>query len=119
MDKGREVAASKREHPRKFRLDEFWWRARGTFERGMAVIQVIAEDKGRKMVTRPGTVVHTKKWTRNGKSVTFVYVEVPPGRAVRLERLTSRIGAEGVRRLKRGGIVTPELAAKLLKAWAN
>lgn len=117
MDEGRSVAASKQEHPRKFSLHEFWWRGRAPFAPGMMVIQVVADGKCPKMVSRPGMVVHVRRWRSHGKLLTFVYVEVPRGRPVRLDRLKGRLGSEGVRRLKRGGRVNSQLALRLLRAW--
>src|SRR5262249_44278868 len=104
--------------PRRHRLDKFWWKGLCPFAEHQQVLQVTREPDGRRMVTRPGTVVHLEPWPRRGRRrVTFVYLERPKGRRVLLQQLRARIGAKGVRRLGRGGEASRAWKDLFLRAW--
>jgi hypothetical protein len=100
-------------------VDHFWWPSPSPFRPGMIVIQVLHEDRKRQMVTKPGTVINVRRWQKRGRRASFVYLEIPIGRRVPLERLKQRIGSPALLRLKRGGKVNAELAQELLGAWQS
>lgn len=110
MDAGREVAKTRR-RIRSHALHEFWWRGRA-FAPGEVLVQVVEEPDGRKMVDRPGIVIYTRR--RGGG--TFVYLEVPLGRRVHLDRLATRMGRGAKKRLLRGGRFGDPWKTRLLAA---
>lgn len=81
------------------------------------VVQVLTENDGRRMISPPGTVVHTRVWRRAGTIFTFVYVELPKKRRIGLERLARQIGAGAEKRLRRGGVVSRAFAERWLAVW--
>jgi hypothetical protein len=116
---GRQVAARRRKNPSGHTLEEFGWSGTCPLRRGDMVIQVLDEGHGQKMVSPPGTVVHTRTWRRGRRAMTFVYVEVPTRRRVVLERLAKRLGYNAGKRLSRGGRVQRDFAERLLAAWSQ
>lgn len=67
----------------------------------------------------PADVLHTRVWRRrNGREVTFVYLELPDVRRVGLEKLAAHLGRGAKKNLRKNGIVRDEdFAEKLLANW--
>jgi hypothetical protein len=115
---GRRTATKRMEKPRRHSLEEFWWSGeRSSFLPGEMVVQVLNEGDGRVVVSPPGTVVHTRKWRRGTRKLTFIYVEVPKRRRMTLDRLAKRMGRGSKKRLSREGQLSRDFAQRLLMAW--
>jgi len=117
QESGREVAVSRQEHPRKFRVDDFWWLGDCPYLDGDTVVQVVDEGEGRVLVAPPGKVIHRRVWKEGPRKVTFVYLELPKKRRVALKKLAARVGDDAAKRLGRGGLVSRQFAERLLRAW--
>lgn len=112
------VAKSRRKHQRSHRLDEFFIVGRCRYEPGDTVVQVLKDDGKARMVFPPGNVVHVRKWSDGRRRVTFVFLEVPKVRSVRLDRLADRLGWGTGKKLKRHGLVRDyAFGRQLLSAW--
>ncbi len=117
-ESARAVAKSRRKHQRSHRLDEFFITGRCRYEPGDTVIQVLKEHGNRPMVFPPGNVVHVRKWSDGRRPVTFVFLEVPKARRVRLDRLADRLAWGAGKKLKRHGLVRDyAFGRQLLSAW--
>jgi hypothetical protein len=82
------------------------------------VIQVIREEDGRRLIDAPGAIIHMHRWQRNGRRVTFVYLEMPKARRISLEKLAKRLGYGAKKKLQRNGLVRdPEFSEALYKNW--
>ena len=115
----RRVAVKRQEKPRRHKLDDFWWPGKCPFRLGDIVVQVLDEGAGRRMVSPPGTVVHTLPWRRGSRTTTFVYVELPAQRRVALEKLARRLGGVARKRLHRAGRLNRAFAGRLLEALSQ
>ena len=115
---GRQVAESKRKHRRTHFLDEFSW-SKDTFSKGDAVVQLVDEYEGSKLVVPPGEVIDTRKWSNGRQHCTFIYLEVPHRRRIRMNKLAKRLGRGASKKLKRSGRVNQDFAGKLRAVWQN
>lgn len=116
--RARAVAQSRRKHQQSHTLDEFFIVGRCRYERGDTVVQVLKEDGESRVVFPPGDVVHVRKWSDGRRRITFVFLEVPKSRRVRLDRLADRLGWGAGKKLKRHGLVREyAFARRLLAAW--
>lgn len=113
---GLRVAKSRRKHTKTHSLEVFRWH-NDSIRRGESVVQVVAEGDGPSLVTSPGRVLNTKRWSNGRKSCTFVYLEVPNRKRVRVNKLAKRLGRGAGKKLKRSGPLRGELATKLRQAW--
>lgn len=112
------MAQSRRKHQQSHTLDEFFIVGRCRYERGDTVVQVLKEDGESRVVFPPGDVVHVRKWSDGRRRITFVFLEVPKSRRVRLDRLADRLGWGAGKKLKRHGLVREyAFARRLLAAW--
>lgn len=120
QEAGRKVAAKRRQKPKRHKLDDFFWFGnKCPYCPGDMVVQVLKEGGGRRMISPPGTVVHTRAWRRGSRTTTFVFVEIPVRRRRVLEALAKRMGYGADKRLKKGGRLTRDFAERLLDAWAE
>ncbi len=81
------------------------------------IVQITREENDRIFVSAPGRVLKTKKWSNGRKSCTFVYLEVPKCRRIRVDNLAKRLGRDASKRLNRSGLVASDFADKLREAW--
>jgi hypothetical protein len=116
---GRKLAAKRMERPRRHELDEFWCGGNYSASPGDIVVQVLDEGGNQHMVSPPGTVLHTRKWRRGKRELTFVFVELPARRRIALDRLARRLGRGSKKRLYREGQASRAFAERLLQAWQN
>jgi hypothetical protein len=118
-EKGLGVAKSRQKQKRGYIVESFWWPGKCPYYDEDKVIQVTKYPDGRRFVHAPADVLHTRVWRRrNGREVTFVYLELPDVRRVSLERLAERLGRGAKKNLRRNGIVRNEdFAEKLLGNW--
>lgn len=115
-EEGLVAAKAKRDKRSTHHVDEYCWTG-GTFLRGETVVQVLDEGNGATFVSPPGRVIHTKNWSNGRRRCTFVYLEVPNRRRVRLDRLAQRLGRGSRKRLQRSGHVKSDFAEQLRQAW--
>ena len=116
-ESGRKVAEKRQKHPRRHILEDFWHFGKCPYRRGDTVVQILNDGNGRRMISPPGNVVHTRKWARGTKKCTFIYVELQKRRRMALDRLASRMGGDAKKRLERAGQVSRNFAERLLAAW--
>jgi hypothetical protein len=117
-ESGYQAAKSRRKHGRNYALERFNWSGDAPFRNGDKVIQVVKEEDGRRLIDAPGDIVHMRRWQRNGRRVTFVYLEIPKVRRTNLEKLARRFGYGAKKKLHRNGLVrNREFAEVLLGNW--
>lgn len=114
--KGRKVAESKREHRRFHFLDEFRW-SNDSISKGDTVVQLVDEYDGPKLVSPPAKVIDTRRWSNGRQKCTFIYLEVPRHRRIRMNRLAQRLGRGAAKRLRRSGWVNSRFAERLRQLW--
>lgn len=116
--KGLLVAKSRRKHARTYVLDDFSWGKTSLFRPGDKVIQVVEEGRNHRLIDAPADVIHIRKWSGNGRHATFVYVELPDVRRVRLDKLAKRLGYGAKKKLHKNGLVRDRVfTEKLLGNW--
>ena len=91
-EKGMTIAKSRRKHKRNYIVDSFWWSGACSFRERDKVVRVTEHPKGQRLVDAPADVIHTRSWRRNGREITFIYLELPDVRRVSLEKLARRLG---------------------------
>jgi hypothetical protein len=116
LEQGRKAANEKRKHRRTHYLDEFR-RANDSIRSGDTVVQLVDERNGPDLVTPPGEVIGTKNWSNGKRHCTFVFLEVPKRKRVRVDRLARRLGRGAVKKLKRSGLVAEEFAERLRREF--
>lgn len=118
---GFRIARSRRKHyGRTYLLQDFNWPGNASFRERDKVIQIVREAGGERLVDAPGEVLYTRKWRRGRRHVTFIYLEVPHVRRVRLERLALRLGYGSKKKLLRNGLVRDrDFAEALLGHWGR
>ncbi|MHC2462435.1 hypothetical protein [Bradyrhizobium embrapense] len=68
---------------------------------------------GQQLIDAPADVIHTRPWRgRDGREVTFVYLELPEVRRVSLTTLAKRLGRGARKNLHKNGIVRDEVFAE-------
>jgi hypothetical protein len=118
QEAGERAARSKRKLRRTHVLEDCWWTGNCPIQVGDTVVKVLTEDDGRKFVSPPGNVIHTRKWRRGRQRVTFVYLEVLNRRRILAVRLAKHLGYGAKKQLSRNGqIRNQDFAEKLLTAW--
>jgi PLD-like domain len=118
--KGLLVAKSRRKYGRSYVLDDFSWGKTSLFRPGDKIVQVVNEGGNRRLIDAPADVIHTRKWSRNGRHVKFVYVELPNVRRISLDKLAKRLGYGAKKKLNRNGLVRDRVfAGKLLGSWSQ
>jgi len=115
-EQGQKFAESKRKHRRTHFLDKFQWN-NNSFRRGESVIQVVEERDGRSLVVPPGEVINTKDWSNGRQSCTFVFLEVPSGRRMRVNKLAKRLGRGASKRLRRSGWLRSDFAERVRRLF--
>jgi hypothetical protein len=117
-EQGARIAESKRKRRRTHDLEEFHWSGIGSFQLGESIVQVLDELDGRaKLVSPPGDVISTRRWSNGRRSCLFVYLEVPRRRRIRVNKLANRLGRGAKKALQRGGRVNRDFAERLREAW--
>jgi PLD-like domain len=120
QERGLKAAMSRRKHGRTYEMQDFNWYGKATFQRDDKIIQVIKEDDGRRLIDAPADIIHMHRWQRNGRRVTFVYLEVPKVRRISLEKLAKRLGYGAKKKLQKNGLVRDrEFAEALYKNWKS
>lgn len=118
LEKGMAVAESRRKQKRGYTVDNFWWTGRCPFRERDKVVQVTEYPNGRRLIDAPADVIYTRTWRRNGREVTFVFLELPDVRRVSLEQLARRLGYGAKKKLHKSGIVRDQVfGGKLLGNW--
>jgi hypothetical protein len=119
-EKGLAVGESRRKQKRGYTVDKFWWTGKCPFKERDKVIQVTEYPDGKRLIDAPADVINTHVWRRNGREVTFVYLELPEVRRVSLDVLARRLGYGAKKKLHKSGIVgDPAFEAKLLGNWSQ
>jgi hypothetical protein len=115
-EQGRRSAQSKRHHRGTHDLQHFHW-PNDSIHPGETIVQVMDEDGGSQYVYPPGEVVSIRRWSNGRQRCTFVYLEVPRRRRIRIKKLGKDLGRGAIKRLRRAGSVSTDFAEKLRKAW--
>lgn len=116
--RARAIAKSRRKHQRSHTLDEFFITGRCGYQHGDTVIQIFNEDGNAAMVLPPGNVVHVRRWSDGHRRITFVFLEVPKRRRVRLDRFAHRLGPRSAKKLRRHGLIRDyTFGRQVLSAW--
>lgn len=111
-------ARRQRKHGRTYVLQHFNWSGDAPFRKGDKIIQVVNEGGGSRLIDAPGDVLNTRTWKKQNRSVTFVYLELPRVRRIRLEKLSRRLGYGAKRKLLRNGLVRDRgFKENLLSRW--
>lgn len=118
-EEGMAVARKKREHKRQWKLDSFRWHGKLNIGPGEVVLQVTAEDGGRRLVDPPANVLFIQNLPQSLGGGAFIYVEMPAGlRRRSAESLAKRLGDGGDKLLKRNGVVRSRAHVEsLLGLW--
>jgi hypothetical protein len=118
-DAQRSVAEKCRDHSSGFELESFRVTGSCRYKRGDIVLQVTDEGRGAVFVAPPGNVVHVGTRRRGNRQVSFVYIERPARRRMRVNTVARALG-RGVRtRLRRNGLIRDaDFTQSLLKLWA-
>ncbi|UPT99437.1 hypothetical protein J4G48_0015895 [Bradyrhizobium barranii subsp. apii] len=113
------VAQSRRKRKRGYIVDSFWWPGKCPYYENDKVVQVTEYANGERLIDAPADVIHTRPWRgRDGREVTFVYLELPDVRRVSLKTLAKRLGRGAKKNLYKNGIVRDDdFAEKLLANW--
>jgi len=120
MEAGKIASKKLMEEPRTNKIDEpFWCLDKCRYNPGDIVVQVIHEKGGRQMVSPPAKVLNTKPWKKGSERCTFVFVEMPKRRWIRMERLAKRIGRGAQKNLRGEGKVSRDFEERLLAAWGD
>lgn len=113
-EKGISVAKQRRQHPRKWKLDDFCITGMCPYERGDVVIQVVDEGGGRLLVDPPANVLHVRSGrSRGNKLVSFVYVELPTRRRRQVKSLARALGCTQKQLRRDGRVRNAEFAQSL------
>lgn len=115
-EEGRRTARSRLRRRATHSLHEFRWYNK-SIKRGQSVVQVLERGRTGTFVSPPGRVINTKRWSNGRSSCTFVYLEVPNLRWVRLDRLAKRLGRGASKRLARTGLASGQFSDQLREAW--
>ena len=119
-DKGLPQARDRRKHTRGYRTESFIWSGKCAIARGELLLQLMAQPAGRKTVSPPGEVIHTRSRRLPSGQTTAVYVECPDQPTRPLSALTRQLGSAAKKRLNRSGVIRDQLLAqKLLNLWTR
>ncbi|SIO61607.1 hypothetical protein SAMN05443247_08897 [Bradyrhizobium erythrophlei] len=117
-EKGLSIAKARRKHKRNYIVDSFRWSGACSFRERDEVVRVTEQPKGRRLVDAPADVIYTRSWRRNGREITFIYLELPDVRRISLETLARRLGYGAKKKLHKNGIVRNRaFGEKLLRNW--
>jgi len=118
-DRGLTEAKRRRQRRARYLIDAFRWSGNAPFKRDDIVMQVTDDGNGRKLMSPPGPVVHVRRFPSARKS-SFVYVEIPSETRRRsIKAVAKQLGERNAKRFQRGGLVSKELANKLLAFWSK
>jgi len=117
QEAGTTAAKKHMSRPRRHLLDDFFWTGKCPVQLGENVVQIVKEHSGARLVDPPARVVHMIEWQKGLTKYTFVYLERAKRRRMEVRRLAKRIGRGSAQKLRRGGLVSRDFAAKLLAAW--
>ena len=116
---GLSIAKSRQQNKRKYKVDSFWWTGVCPFREKDKVVRVTEMMGGGRLIDRPADVIYTRTKVKEGKRITFVYIEGPDVRRISLDKLARRIGRGAKKRLQRGGLVRNRVFADELLASLN
>lgn len=116
--RARRAAEKKHTRKRTHFVDEFHVSG-NSFHKGDCVMQLVDEGDGPELVVPPGEVLETRTWSNGRQSRTFVFLEVPKRRRVRMNKFAKRIGRGAKKRLSRQGNVSKEFAQRIWEAWRS
>ncbi|MCH7225106.1 phospholipase D-like domain-containing protein [Haloferula sp. A504] len=118
IDKGEAEAERSREHGEGFRLDHFKWAGNCAVQEGDAVIRILTERDGRAFVYPPASVIKKDVRKRDGKLVSYLFVEGPDRRRRRFSTWVRKLGSAAEKKVGRSGVVKDAaLVRKLLRSW--
>jgi hypothetical protein len=113
---GLSIAKSRQQNKRKYKVDSFWWTGVCPFREKDKVVRVTELIDGRRLIDRPSDVIYTRTKVKDGKRVTFVYIEGPDIRRISLDKLARRLGRGAKKKLQRSGLVRNHIFADELLA---
>jgi len=115
--KGQRTAKKKLLKPRRHQLDEFFWTGKCPYVEGQYVMCIFTSGDGAQWVSPPGRVIHVEVWNGPPRT-TFIHLEQPRRRRVKLERLAKMLGYGAKARLTTGrGQYDSKFIAGLWDYW--
>jgi hypothetical protein len=119
-EQGMKIAKSRRKQGRSYVLDDYFRVGKNIIREGDKVIQILERPDGSRLIDAPADVLYTRLWKGSRYPVTFIYLEHPDVRRVRLDKLARRLGYGAKKKLHRDGLVRDrEFAEKLLANWSQ
>jgi hypothetical protein len=119
-EQGMKIAKIRRKHGRSYVLDDYFSVGKNIIQEGDKVIQILERPDGSRLIDAPADVLYTRLWKGSRYPVTFIYLEHPDIRRIRLGKLARRLGYGAKKKLHRDGMVRDrEFAAKLLANWSQ
>jgi hypothetical protein len=119
-EKGMKIAKARRKHGRSYVLVDYFRIGKNVVRKGDKVIQIHEQSDGRRLIDAPADVLYTRPWKGKRWPVTFIYLEHPDVRRIRLDKLARRLGYGALKRLHRDGLVRDHrFAEKLLANWSQ
>lgn len=114
-EQGSREANTKRIETKRHRIDTFRWHGKMTMKKFDEILQITKEGNG-STVCPPGRLIHTKKYTKNGRNITFCYLEVPEKENIPLSKIKSKLSQEDFNRFYRRGYKNFDMA-KVIYSW--
>jgi PLD-like domain len=119
-EQGMKIAKTRRKHGRSYVLDDYFSVGKNIIQEGDKVIQILERPDGSRLIDAPADVLYTRLWKGSRYPVTFIYLEHPDIRRIRLDKLARRLGYGAKKKLHRDGLVRDrEFAEKLLANWSQ
>jgi hypothetical protein len=117
-EQGMKIAKTRRKYGRSYVLADYFSVGKNIIQQGDKVIQILERPDGSRLIDAPADVLYTRLWKGGRYPVTFIYLEHPDIRRVRLDKLARRLGYGAKKKLHRDGMVRDrEFAEKLLANW--
>ena len=119
-EQGMKIAKNRRKHGRSYILADYFSIGKNIIQEGDKVIQILERPDGSRLIDAPADVLYTRIWKGGRYPVTFIYLEHPDVRRIRLDKLAHRLGYGAKKKLHRDGMVRDgEFADKLLANWSQ
>jgi hypothetical protein len=104
-------------HRGSWKTDDFRWPGKHSFRRGDKLMMITHEGSGRRLVDPPGTVLYVRNYRLNDGKAAFVYLEFRNKRRRDMQSVARHLGRGAMKRLRRGGPLSKDFAAKLFDYW--
>jgi PLD-like domain len=91
-EQGMRIAKTRRKHGRSYILADYFSVGKNIIQEGDKVIQILERPDGSRLIDAPADVLYTRLWKGGRYLVTFIYLEHPDTRRVRLDKLARRLG---------------------------